>query len=102
MKKEKIIDYKKRDIVIEVELNGKIPQPPAYQDTAPRHIILGTIPEMGWVERREVSDLHLHAEIDKVIEEAKSFIDQKTNKPTKEVVEKEKDHLVKLIEKGFE
>lgn len=99
---KKTVKYKKLEIEIEALVNGVVPQPPAYQDTAPRHIINGTIPSFGWVERREVSDLHLYAEIDKVIEEAKSFIDQKTKKPTKKVVEKEKDHLLKLIEKGFE
>lgn len=98
---KKTVSYKKKDIVIEVELNGKIPLPPAYQDTAPRHIVLGTIPEMGWVERREVSDLHLNSEIDKVEQEAKDFIDEKTKDIPAEIVAKTNDHIDNLTSKGF-
>jgi hypothetical protein len=98
---KKTVKYKKLDVHIEVKINGVNPPPPAYQDTAPRHIILGTIPEWGWVERRQVSDLHLSSEVDKVEQEAKDFIDEKTKKLPAKVNVKTAEHIDKLSAKGF-
>lgn len=99
---KKTVKYKKLEIQIEVNLNGVNPPPPAYQDTAPRHIITGTIPEFGWVERREVSDLHLSSEVDKVEQEAKDFIEDKTKKLPAKTNLRTSEHIDKLSSKGFE
>jgi hypothetical protein len=101
MKKSKTIQYKKFDVEIEVILNAVQPPPPAYHDTVAKHFINARVPEFGWIDHREVSDLHLNAEIGKAEEAAKNFIDEKTKDVPVEVVAKTNDHIDNLTSKGF-